>query len=509
MADRQRIPRVVWIVTALGFTLMMLYATLFPTYRAPDEPEHVDLVISMSHRFSYPSYDGLRLSTRTVEAQRLASFGYRELTATDIEMRSDRLSFDELGADKASDRANRMPQHPPLYYAITGTFLRIADALGADALSYDATVWLLRVFTALTVAGLPALAYLTTVRLSGSATAGVAASIVPLAIPQLMHIGSSVNNDGLLILLSAWLTLLVAQVLRNDWTSRTAALIGLATGLALITKAFALVFPIWVVVLYAMTWRRGMRWQTAATRVAQVALVSFVAGGWWWARNFVELGRLQASLPAYESVPNVVTQPVWWAGRFAVWITDSFWGWMGWFEAKLPLLLIGSATLIVLATVLLALINVRDRIAIRRSEVVFLLSPVVLIGAIVVQRAYAVYADTGITRGIQGRYFFPLVTALAAVLAATWVGTFASHSRFIPPAVLGGAAVMQAGAVVVIVRTYYGSVGGGLRYRVDSWLAWSPVPTWVSIAIVVGVVGFGVAAAIGLVRRDTDAAGAS
>ena len=39
-----RVPRVVWLITALNLALLLLFATLLPTWRAPDEPQHVDLV---------------------------------------------------------------------------------------------------------------------------------------------------------------------------------------------------------------------------------------------------------------------------------------------------------------------------------------------------------------------------------------------------------------------------------------------------------------------------------
>ncbi len=507
MTNRAAIPRAVWIITALGFSLMVLYATLFPSYRAPDEPEHVDLVVHMSREFSYPAYDGLYLSEQTAESKSVARFGYLGLVSAEVAARGDRPSFEDLGSTQASEVPNRMPQHPPLYYALMGALLRIATFVGAGSLPFDATVWLLRIFTACLVAAIPVLAYVATVRLTGSRSAGVAATIVPLAIPQFTHIGSSVNNDGLLILLSAALTVLVARVLRGDESTRTAVLIGIVTGLALITKAFALVFPFWIVLLYVIVWRRGMRWQTAMARITQVAAVAFAAGGWWWFRNLVVFGRLQSSLPAYDdSIDSFVTRPLWWTSRFAVWITESFWGWMGWFEAKLPVVVIGAATLIVVATLLAAIVDWRNRCSIKRSEALYLLSPTLLIGAIVVQRSYAVYADTGVTRGIQGRYFFPLIIALAAVLAGTWISIAGRRSRLVPLGVLIGATVMQASAVFVIVTTYYGPDGDSFLASFGSWLAWSPLPAWSSLAVLVAVIALFVFSADAVRRIDlTDA----
>src|SRR5207247_1328315 len=76
--------------------------------------------------------------------------------------------------------------------------------------------------------------------------ASVAAAAVLLAVPELYHIGASVNNDNLLILLLFGSTLAAATVARGDVRFRPAAVFGLVVGLALLPKGLALYLRFWL-----------------------------------------------------------------------------------------------------------------------------------------------------------------------------------------------------------------------------------------------------------------------
>lgn len=53
----RRMPAIVWTVTALHVTAFLAYSILVPTYRAPDEPLHVDLAHDVSEELDYPAWD--------------------------------------------------------------------------------------------------------------------------------------------------------------------------------------------------------------------------------------------------------------------------------------------------------------------------------------------------------------------------------------------------------------------------------------------------------------------
>ena len=492
------VPRTVWAITALWVLLMVSYSLLFPSFRAPDEPEHFDLVLAMSNRTSYPAYDELMMSEQTTASQVAVLMGRRNLEAAEATPRGQRATRSEFGPDIAGTRVNRMPQHPPLYYAVLGTVMRIAAPLGADALAHDQVLWLVRLLNVILMAPLPLLAFRAGSLITGSVAAGSAAALVPLAIPQLVHVGSSVNNDNLQTLLAGVLTVLLIRVIKGDNTLRLALVVGLVTGLALLTKGFALVLPLWVVVAYVMAWRRGVRFAIAAQRVLVIAGVSFVAGGWWWFRNLVVHGSLHRAVPLYENVSGLDVDPAWWTRRYLTWLAESFWGWMGWFEAKLPEVVIGIATIVVLTTLVVTFVLPASKRLLARSDAVFLLLPAVLMAPIAVNAAWSVYANTGLTAGIQGRYLFLAIVGIAAVLGGTWAALRDTAARW----VLAAAAVMQVAALLTVLSTYYGAEDAGSAGRVGAWLAWAPLPAAIEIiAIGAVVVGFAVAF-VALVRHD-------
>lgn len=495
-----------WWITALHIALIAVYAVLVPTYRAPDEPEHFDLVREVARTATYPAYDGLALNEQTIASYRAVKLGRLNLTAAEVMPRADRPTFDQIAPDEPSEIPNRMPQHPPLYYAATGTLFAGASVVGLDTAAHDVTVTATRLMNLLFVAWIPLIAYVTAIVLTRSRVIGIAASLVPLAIPQFVHIEASVNNDALWILLASLATLAGALILRGNLGVRIALFLGLVVGLALLTKAFALVLPVWVVLLYAVAWRRGASARIVAMRIVQAGLIALVAGGWWWIRNLIVFGRLQVSVPIYGEASGAGTDVGFWLKTFVIWLTESFWGWMGFFEAKLPVIVIALASVVALATLVVAFIPRRSpTMAIAPTEALVLLAPAIMMIPIVAYRAYAVYVDTGVTAGIQGRYLFPAVTAFAVVGAAVWVEMLGRREEWVPLGVLAGVAVMQAAAFVTILSVFYAAPGAPWIDRLRAWLAWSTVPQGVAIMALVVVVILGVITASSLGRRPTSA----
>lgn len=110
------IPRVVWPITALFGLILLLYSVLFPTYRGPDEPQHVDLILAVRHDLAYPEFDERFVSRPIVESLRIVRFAglSRHLTEEEATPRSRRPSFSQLAPEGPTAMPNQMPQHPPL-----------------------------------------------------------------------------------------------------------------------------------------------------------------------------------------------------------------------------------------------------------------------------------------------------------------------------------------------------------------------------------------------------------
>jgi small subunit ribosomal protein S36 len=487
------IPRSVWLITVLFGLLLLLFSVLFPTYRGPDEPQHVDLILAVRHDLRYPEFDERFVSRPIVDSLRLVRFAglSRNLTEQEAIPRSRRPSFSELGPDEPSDMPNQMPQHPPLYYALMGAVSAGVSSLvpGSESWSFDRVVALLRLLNVVLLLPLPLISFLVARRLQWTPHAAVGASVVPLAIPELTHIGSVVNNDNLLTLLIAVLTLLLVKAATGDSSTATAVWIGIIGGLALLTKGFALFVPLWVAAAYLLSPDR-VRGRLVVRRLGLAIAVSAVVGGWWWLRNIILFETVQPGLAQTVSPsPGFEPRPVWWAGAFVWRMVQRFWGWFGWFDVKMSTIAIVTATAVALVAIVVAF--VRGGRPWSRAHLMLLLAPVFGIALIVAYGAYGVYRRGG-HGGIQGRYLFPGVVGLAVLIALGLTHALGRRGRFAPALLLIGAALMQLAAVRTIVHFYWGPRSPTrITDRLQAMLAWSPWPGPVVLAAgaLVAVVG--------------------
>lgn len=504
-AELRTVPAVVWALCALQLALMLGYSVLMPVYRAPDEPQNFDIAVAAASLTEFPGRH------RVISPMVRRSYPYAAFDMDDRRLpvpaeppaaRGERPSFaDLLQWPGPTPRArNQQWQHPPLYPATLGAALTVTTALVPPAydLAFDQTVGLARALTALLVAPLPALVFLTARRLGVDPTATLAAAALPLAIPQLTHIGAAVSHDTLLILVVGVATVVVAFVLRGDASIRTALLLGVTGGLALLTKGFGLFVPAWIGVVYlAGAWRRR-RWSMLLPGVLAVATTAAL-GGWWWMRNLVVHGAVQPTgvrLPE----PPVTFEPdaaawVWWA---AIAIVRRFWGQLGWYQARLPGGLIALAALVLAAAVVIAFVRRRDG-GPSRTELVVLSLPTCAILGIVAYGGWGYYVATGRALGLQGRYLFPALTGLA-VVAAAGVSTLPLRARrWAPGGVLFAAGVLHAAAVLAVLRGVYGA-GWVVPWReaAAAVLAWSPWPAGALVAYVVLLAGTVAAVAVTL-----------
>jgi len=506
------VPRPVWLATALFGTLLAAYAVMFPTYRGPDEPQHVDLTLLVREAMAYPALGDRFLADSVVRSMEVVRFGRdsRNLTAAAApppDRRPALANLEDVDADP--DRINQMPQHPPLYYAAMAGATAVADALTPGSTStrpFDGTVGLMRVLNVLLLLPVPLLAFLVVRRLGGTAEAGLAAAILPAAIPQLAHIGSVVNNDNLLTLLAGVLTVLLVGVARGALSPARAAGVGLVAGAALLTKAFALVAPVWVGAAYLLGGRRTGSRGRAWTSLAIAAGTMLAVGGWWWIRNVIIFGRPQPGLGRLADAPaSFQPDALWWLRRFGAWMVERFWGWFGWFDVRMPLVAIAIAAAVVGIGVLAAA-------ALRRrgwtaGEIALLLLPLLGIGLMVGIGAYRTYARTGITPAIQGRYLFPGVVGLAAATALGLSALPVRARRWLPLALLGGAGLMHLLAARAVIPFYWGpAVPTSVGERLRAMLAWSPWPAPVWWGIVGLILALGVWLAVELARRPAPSA---
>ncbi len=190
---------------------------------------------------------------------------------------------------------------PPLYFYVSGLLLRIARAL-ADSPPPLVTVPLLSVVAGL---GSVALAYALVRRTDpGDPRRALLAAGLLLYLPAHVHMSVMVNEEILATLFASAALFLLARR-GADATPRAARIraagIGLAAGLALLTKLSGAVAVLTAALTYALDAVRGAARGPQLSRAALALLVAALVGGWFFVRNRIEYGYFQPhGLPAHE-----------------------------------------------------------------------------------------------------------------------------------------------------------------------------------------------------------------
>ncbi|MEO6988939.1 MAG: DUF2142 domain-containing protein [Aquihabitans sp.] len=514
------VPALVWVATVTFGLLLGAWSVLVPLYEAPDEPAHVDLVVALADGRAYPAFDQRQIAPAVLAdcstfvatgrwcptpQQPSPGSGVRHV-AGDAPTKFGGPTVGQLGGSAGtSTRSNQLAQHPPLYYRAMAAVLQAERAISPWTLSMAHEVALLRLINALLIAPLPLLAWGTARRLGVGRRVAATGSLLPLVVPQLAHIGSTVNNDNGLIILAGVATWLAAAVVRGDSTRGRAVGLGVVVGAALLTKSSAFVLIPFVVVAYLAGWwrsapdHRRASWSRWVVDLAIVGTTTVVIAGWWYLRNRMDHGTFTPTIdtriiterlqpPGFEPSPRA------WAGRFLAWVPARTFGWFGWFSARqsFRLLVLAAAATVTLVVTGLAWPRSRQerrdgedhgrgRPTSRLDLAVILIPGLALLGFVIV-RAWGLYVRSGQFPFLQGRYFFPGVVGAAVVVAA---GLHRWSSRWAPAVVLAWASVIQVNAIGTVLHTYWGPVGGGISTQVGAVIAWS---RWPGLLLALGAV---------------------
>lgn len=494
-------PGPVWVITALFALLLAAWSVLAPLYHAADEPNHADAVMRLVEGKGWPSSETARVTDQGVGATAASPYGTKArpltldtapLTASSAPGRDHRPTWKQLQAlpGTSGRLTQQITQHPPGYYWYEAVILKIG---GATGWRWDIAVSVMRLLSALLVVWLPLLSWATAWRMTGNRLAGIAASVVPLAVPELTHVGSTVNNDNLVTLAGAATLLGVACVLRGDRSRSTALWIGGWLAIALWAKAFGLVLVPLVIGVYAVPWfldrRREApgRGRSAAVALAISAGLGIALGCWWYVVNEVRYGATQPGVPGFPPGTNLGNDHAALARYLSQGVLTRWWGSLGWFEVTLPWRLVIVATIAAGALGIVAL----RRGAGRRIGLLLLLWPTVVTYLLVLASTLHYYHSTHHIRGLAGRYLFIGFTGVAALVGIGCAALPSRLARWTPLALLIGALGMQAEAAHLAINKWWRPVGGSLRQAWDALSAWSTWP--------VGVLWAGVAALILLV----------
>lgn len=238
--------------------------------------------------------------------------------------------------------------------------------------------------------------------------------------PQVLHIGTSLSNDSLVLLLLSLGFWLAARWLDGARSRRMVIAMGVVAGAALLTKLSAA--PLGVAL--------GLLLLSAPTRRRDLLLMGGAAGivsGWWFAFNTILYGdptalnahlRLAPQAGAARTLAELVYQL-----RAVV---RSYWAEFGWGQVVLPE---DVYTVIVIATLgsMLAGVVVLARRwrSLRREQRAFLL----MAGAVLVLTVGLLIRWMTTTQAPHGRLLFPAVLPIALLMAAGLTGWVPASGR--------------------------------------------------------------------------------
>ena len=382
----------VGLILAAYAAIAALYATSIPPYNAPDEPAHANYARHVAESASLPVLQPGDWDSELLER-----------------LKSERFP---AGADVSAIRYES--HQPPLYYLVA------APAAGAGVVGMR-----------LLSAAIGAIALLALYLAARALIAEVPTALLALAIaafvPQHIATLASVSNDGLTEL---WLSLLLwlAVVLqRVGTTGRRSGVVGLVTGLAMLTKLSG-----WVAVPVAAaalllaptrSGRKGSHLLTAAVVAAALALP-------WLVRGALVYG-VDDPLGLRRHDEVVAGQPLTAgpdAARMAATLFRSFWGQFGWMGVLMDervYLALGGLSAVLAAGVVLWLMpwgglwRESDR---RGWAVAALLLGGVALAAVAYNLRYL---------QPQGRYLFPAMAAIAP-FAAVGLRELVSERQRVP-----------------------------------------------------------------------------
>ena len=494
-----------------------LWSVALPLAEGPDEPAHFGLVLHLASGEGYPEFDGLfhtvgvssrgRFCSQYAGAVRVCPGFDEEVTATavrrhlaaDAPPRATRPDWNDDGGDVATGAFNQMPQHPPLYYWTMAGVLRAGRVVNGGPASMDRELALLRLVNVLVVLPLPILAWLTARRVGLGQWPAQAACVSMVGIPMLTSIGSTLNNDNLLTLLGAVLLALLAAVMAGNRSRSLALTVGLVLVLALLTKAFAVVFGPVIVLAYLLGRDRDAQrpLRSVVEPIGWVAAVTIGPVVGWFGRAQIRTGSFSPSVDARRYTealrpPGFEPDPLHFIDRFVALLSERTWGSFGWYSVRIP----GWATvgLTLVSAVLLALglltsRRMREPSWLQRALV--LMGPSLLVGGLVLVRAWSLHARSGQYPFIQGRYLFAGVTGVVVVGACgldrlrSVISGRGGGGRAAMVGLAVGVVAMQVLTLQLVMRGFWAARVASPTARLEAMAAWSGWPRAVVYTIAI------------------------
>lgn len=371
---------------ASSFLLLIAWSFAVPIFESPDEPDHWNYAQFLRTHHVIPVYG------------------------------------------PAFDEANE----PPLYYALIAPLAvgserppadLYADAAGNLRTQYPPRIFtnrqddftrywpirIARIATAIMSLLTVVFTYFAGREATGKRTTGILAAGLLGFLPEFTFRGMNVSTDALSTMLCAVAVYLALRILKRGYTPRIAAVLAVAVGAALLSKASTLcVIPACALVLFLST----RSWKARVSRTSWL-LLSFLLVFPWLVRNQIEYGDPLASGAMLHAVSGLVDKKSldssYFVTVFPNWLSRSFvavFGWMNIWVSEWIYRLFAAIGMIALAGIIARLL----RFASERVMILVLLT-IPLFNLIVVLDINLTFDQP------QGRYMFPALSAIAVLIA--------------------------------------------------------------------------------------------
>ena len=473
--SRRAFIRCAILLTLAFMTWQAVWAIVTPPFRTPDEPTHYNSVLRGAVTFDWPAAGTAGMEEGVMQAATEAGVLVDEVVGTSrrdrtvlqeteavpsfydavITPHNNRLHVRYTGNSRAETR-DQMTQHPPLYYWLAGRLLR---TVGGSDWAWDRQLLFLRLLSIVLTAPLvPCLVY-TARRIGLARHWSLTAGTLVFFVPQLAFVTAAASNDSLSIGAGALTIAACAAAAFGTGSWRSVMATGCALGLGLWTKGLFL--PMGLVVGLAFLSNRSIGpLSRRLIRATAAGGLGVLLGGFWWVRNVLVFGQLQPD-GMMRDAADVNPHLGYFLRTGGPTLVHSSWGKLGWLEWQLPLPLLLVLEIGTVALVFVAFIRGRERLRLGVLLAYYPLTLLVLLGV-----SWRAYAHTGVVAGVQGRYLFPGIVGLLAIVA---VAIALPDRRRAARSITGVADLPACSRVQVIV-----GVAGSLVSAYSLW-AWAHV----------------------------------
>lgn len=449
--------RDLWLILVLTLAKGIVWSVVQPPLQAPDETAHFTYVQYLAENGQLP-----KVGPTEEDAPEVLEF-WRRARFSEVRSSAGSLYRPVTGAPPALSRLSANGNssagaYPPAYYACAALCYRLAYRADVTARFYAA-----RLSSAFLGLLTVAAAWLIGRSLFPRSRTFPAAFCLTAGLqPMNSMLGASVNNDALLIPVSA---IAFAIVLASWGTrSRLAPLaLGTALGIGLLTKPQMIYVAAAATAMFLLR-RRASLFNPVKDMLGIVAPVVLVFG-WWAVLALIRFGSPLGTM-VFQTVREGDSS-IWHYARtnllsrsalvraHALWI-QMYWGRFGWLDTPFPNLVYAIILLLVLLA-LVGLVVAHRRRELPNGQTIALCGLFVLGNLAFLYAVEAQYVHRFHTTMLQGRYLLTALLPITVLLLVGWRGLVPGRWRGWSDAAAASAGVLlNVAAVRLLLFRYYG-----------------------------------------------------